>query len=171
VGSLCLACVAVVGGCQPTKQRHAPAGGAIELRLAGAEELAAAIHRHRGQVVLVDFWATFCLPCVELFPHTVELAERWQHQGLVVISVSLDDPTEQDAVRQFLERHRARFENYIGRYGTGSEGFEKFAINGLPTYKLYDRQGVLRHSFGGDTRPVVAEELDRAVAELLSALH
>ena len=54
-----------------------------------------AIENHRGNVVLVDFWATWCLPCAEMLPHTVALQRDRGKQGLNVITVSMDDPDEE----------------------------------------------------------------------------
>ena len=65
---------------------------AVALRTIDEDELAEAIASHRGKVVLVDFWATWCLACTELFPHTVALHHRFADDGLVVLSVSFDDP-------------------------------------------------------------------------------
>ncbi len=63
--------------------------------------LAEAVARHQGKVVLVDFWATWCAPCVKLFPRTVELQQRLADRGLVVISVSMDNTESREAVRRF----------------------------------------------------------------------
>ena len=52
----------------------------------------AAIAKHRGKVVLVDFWATWCLPCVEQLPHTLELGQQMADRGLAVVTVSCDEP-------------------------------------------------------------------------------
>ena len=54
----------------------------------------------RGKVVLVDFWATWCLPCMAQLPHTVELADRFRDRGLTVATVSLDEPENIEQVRR-----------------------------------------------------------------------
>ena len=77
--------------------------------------------------MLVEFWATWCVPCVKLFPHTVELHRRLAARGLVVISVSMDETEKQEAVLHFFAP-RGHLENFISRYGVGSEGFDAFDI-------------------------------------------
>src|SRR5207249_1058455 len=63
---------------------------AIKLIQGDAKALDELIATHKGQVVLVDYWATWCGPCVENFPHTVELAKKYREQGLVAIAVNFD---------------------------------------------------------------------------------
>ncbi len=141
----------------------------ITLATVDRESLAEAIARHRGQVVLVDFWATWCAPCVKLFPHTVELQRRLAGRGLAVISVSMDGAESRDQVLHFLRDRKATFENFISRYGVGSEGFDALGIDdgALPHVKLYGRDGNLQKTFQSGGQPLDPQQIDRAVAELL----
>jgi thiol-disulfide isomerase/thioredoxin len=130
------------------------------------------LRRHRGRVVLVDFWATWCEPCMELFPHAVELRRRFAGRGLTVVSLSMDDPERQAAVEEFLARQDAavtEMEHFISRDGAGPQPFGDYQITGgaLPHLKLYDRQGKLRKLFGGDGGPIDPRQVDRAVEGLL----
>jgi thiol-disulfide isomerase/thioredoxin len=140
----------------------------VALRVGRAEDLAALVKQQRGKVVLVDFWATWCEPCVKLFPHSVALQSRLGGRGLQVISVSFNEPEEQPAVLAFLERMHADFPNLVSRYGTGTKSMETFQIEGgIPCLKLYDREGRLRKTFGADDPPA-PEQIDRAVEALLA---
>jgi thiol-disulfide isomerase/thioredoxin len=140
----------------------------VELATVDSRGLAEVVARHRGKVVLVDFWATWCAPCVKLFPHTVELQQRLADQGLVVISVSMDDVKDREAVLRFLRDHRSTFENFISQYGVGSEGFDAFDIGdgALPNVKLYGRDGRLQKTFSSGGQPLDPKEIERAVVEL-----
>lgn len=183
---VCLAglAVSVLSGCsqdrappaeQPQQTVTAPEAvdqtedvAAVGLQAAGAEELAKAIETRRGDVVLVDFWATWCVPCVELFPHTVQLHRELSEQGLAVISVSMDEPENEPEVLDFLTRQGATFPNLISRYGIGPQSVEVFGITdgALPHLKLYDRTGSLQREFvGGQFTP---DQIDRAVKELVN---
>ena len=142
--------------------------GAVTLRTIDEDELAEAIAGHRGKVVLVDFWATWCLACTELFPHTVALHDRFADAGLVVLTVSFDDPESKPAVLGFLKKHGATFDNFISRYGAGVESAERFGLPGaLPQVVLFDRQGERAAVFPAPQSPVSPAAIDRSVEELL----
>jgi thiol-disulfide isomerase/thioredoxin len=143
----------------------------VSLSVTDADGLQAAIERHRGKVVLIDFWATWCLPCVEQFPHTVEMARKHRDGGLAVISVSMDSPKSEGQVRAFLEKQQAEFDNLIGSYTSAVEATKAFQLPGpVPCYRIYDRDGKLQREFSVDPRAAkqfTAADVEAAVAELL----
>jgi thiol-disulfide isomerase/thioredoxin len=143
--------------------------GEVEFRTIDAPGLAYALQKHRGEVVLVEFWATWCAPCLELFPHTVELHRCFADQGLAVITVSLDDLDNSSPVRKFLTDHGATTENFFSSYGVGADAFDAFKIDdgALPHVQLYDRQGRLHKTFGSGGKSIDPAEVARAVEKML----
>ncbi len=142
---------------------------AVALHTIDPAGLRAVLAQRHGRVVLVDFWATWCQPCVEWFPHTVDLQQRLAGRGLTAISLSLDDPDRQAGVQEFLNRQGAALENFINRDGTSAESFDAYGIrSGLPQLRLYDRRGMLRKTFAADALPLDARQVERAVEELLN---
>lgn len=135
----------------------------MSVRIGDEKALEALIARHKGEVVFVDYWATWCEPCVEFFPHTVETFDKYRQRGLTAIAVAFDAPEEEAKVRRFLAQHRAGFENLICSYDPGAEAFEKFGIDLVPHFRLYDRQGKLRAKW--DAAP---KDLDAKIQELLA---
>jgi thiol-disulfide isomerase/thioredoxin len=90
----------------------------------------------KGQVVYLDFWASWCGPCRESFPWMNHLKGELGHDGLVVIAVNVD--RERAEADRFLREHPAQF-----RIVYDPDGLlpEKFAVRGMPTSFLIDRNG------------------------------
>jgi thiol-disulfide isomerase/thioredoxin len=161
---------------EPAKSSAAPVASNIPIQVVDIDEFRAVVEKHRGKVVLVDCWATWCGACKEQFPHTVELGQKYGERGLAVVSLSFDDPDKQPDVAAFLETQNANFDHLITKTGTNVETFAKFEIAGsaLPYYKLYDRTGKLRYEFCGDpptnleTKVEKIEDLDERLQELLA---
>jgi thiol-disulfide isomerase/thioredoxin len=175
------ACLAVgtclaTAGCRSKEPAEGPARTVpdVVLRTGDASRLAQAIQEQRGKVVLVDFWATWCAPCIKLFPHSVDLARRFRDQGLAVITVSLDDPDSAAAVQRFLRQHLVGkdaegVQNFLGAYGVGSEAFTAFDIGdgALPHVKLYGRDGRLLQSFLSGGGAIDPQKIEAAAAAAL----
>jgi thiol-disulfide isomerase/thioredoxin len=177
-----VAVAAILGGCAPSPEapsqdsaQNAPpaqeATAAVALKLSDAAGLQAVLDSHRGKVVLVDFWATWCGPCIEQFPHTVELAEKLRDRGLAVVSVSMDNPTSEPQVRTFLENQNASFDNLLSSYGSPVEATKAFGLPGpVPCYRVYDRDGKLQREFAVNPRlqkQFTAADVEAAVMDAL----
>jgi thiol-disulfide isomerase/thioredoxin len=116
-----------------------------EVRYASLET---ALNEQKGTVVLVDFWATWCGPCVKKFPHLVELHQKYADQGLTCISVSLDrtspEPGSKEDILDFLKKKGATFPNFImtDPKADDEQLSKKFGWDGpLPHMALFDRSG------------------------------
>lgn len=157
---------------KPSMDQHAQnaASGQPTVRVIDETEFAQVLEQYRGKVLLVDFWATWCISCLELFPHTVELHKRLADRGLAVISVSFDDPEIEQTVLRTLVSKRATFDNFISRYGGSTKSLDAFGLEdgSLPHYRLYDRSGKLRRSLHSSAGPIKPEDIDQAVEELLN---
>jgi len=98
----------------------------------------------QGQVVLLNFWATYCIPCREEIPALNALQHELQSQGLKIVGASLDDTIE--GVNAY-QQEVAKFE-YDVLLG-GGDAKVKFAQSVLPTTYLIDRQGRIRQKIIG----------------------
>ena len=108
------------------------------------------LSEYKGRVVILDFWATWCLPCRMSIPKLVELQERYREKGLVVLGISVDDP--QQATDEYLRAFKEKFEmNYtVLRHNT--KVMADYFGNGataIPTMFLVDREGKVRDKIVG----------------------
>jgi thiol-disulfide isomerase/thioredoxin len=138
-------------------------------------EYDAALVSLEGKVVLVDCWATWCIPCLKQLPHSMELAEKHGTAGLAVLTLSFDDPSKSDQVQKILASKGGDTQgmHYISKQGGSPASMEAFEITGgaLPHYKLYDRSGKLRRTFALDPaakKQFTPEDVSAAVTELLA---
>lgn len=93
---------------------------------------------YRGKWVLVNFWATWCPPCLEEIPDLVALHEAHMKSDLVVIGVALDSTRE--SVVQFVAKKHVSYPVVLGDYELAEQVGE---VNALPTSYLFDPTGKL----------------------------
>lgn len=116
----------------------------------------------KGQVVLLNFWASWCPPCVHEMPSMQRLADAHADRGLQVIAVNLsEDP---HSVSAFVREHALRFAIWHDASGQDAKRWKVFAY---PTSFLIDRQGRLRYALAGGADWMSAELVEK-VNELLN---
>jgi thiol-disulfide isomerase/thioredoxin len=134
----------------------------------------AVLVHQRGDVVLVDCWATWCLPCLAQLPHILSLAERHHADGLKVVTLNFDGPKKQEQVEKVLADLQAHHGTHlVVEDGSSSQAMDEFEISGgaLPHYKLYGRDGKLIRTFALDPnaeKQFTPEDIDSAVSAALA---
>jgi cytochrome c biogenesis protein CcmG/thiol:disulfide interchange protein DsbE len=93
----------------------------------------------RGKTVYVDFWASWCAPCLRSMPLINELYAQYRDQGFEVIAINVDDPIEDG--REFLLDTPL---DYLIAADTKNEVLELYGVRGMPTSFLVDSEGVVR---------------------------
>jgi len=109
-----------------------------------------------GKVVILDFWATWCMPCRIEIPHFVELQKQYGAKGLAVIGVSLDEQGP-DVVKRFVKQVGVNYPILIGNEKIA----EKYGgIVALPTTFVIDRKGrIVSQHIGYDDKAVFEKEI------------
>jgi peroxiredoxin len=102
----------------------------------------------KGKVVLLDFWATWCLPCREALPHVRDIARKFQGQPLVVLSVSLD--TDEQKWRDFIAKNEMTWPQYRDNAGFSGPIAKMFGVEAIPHTFTIDADGVLQDEHIGD---------------------
>jgi thiol-disulfide isomerase/thioredoxin len=111
---------------------------ALACTTASAYQPSVDLARYRGQVVVVDFWASWCKPCRQSIPWLNGLRSRYGAQGLVIIGVNVD--AERADAERFLRDVPIDFEVVYDPSGALAE---KFGVKGMPSSFVFDRDGNL----------------------------
>jgi cytochrome c biogenesis protein CcmG/thiol:disulfide interchange protein DsbE len=93
----------------------------------------------KGQVVYLDFWASWCAPCLASFPFMNHLQQTLGPQGLTVIAVNVD--RDRADAERFLRQHPAQFRVVFDLQGVLPE---RFSVHGMPSSFVIDRNGVVQ---------------------------
>ena len=165
----------LMGGISATTSLAQGASKPISVRVvdkAGYDKIVAS---NKGKVVVVDCWATWCVPCRKAFPETVKLAQTYADKGVVVVSLCFDDPVKgqvPDKVKEFLVKQDAQFENLVSSLDISADGADVFDIaeGALPHFKIYGKDGKLFKKFeSGEDKEFTHEQIEAAVKAAIKA--
>ena len=117
-----------------------PGQTAPEFTLDDLDGQPVSLSQFRGKVVLLDFWASWCGPCIGDLPHLRQLKERTADQPVVFLNLSLD--TDEAAWRKAIEEHGIEGV-HVRAHGFYSDPAKSYNINGIPSYYLVDSNGVI----------------------------
>jgi thiol-disulfide isomerase/thioredoxin len=138
----------------------------VHLMPATAPEILRAVRASDSRVVLVNVWATWCMPCRKEFPDLVRLSRNYAKRGLEVIFVSGDFDDQRSQVVEFLAAHGVRGDTYL-KAGKDQEFIDTFDPDwsgALPATFIYDGTGSLRRAILESTS---YERLEKLVVALL----
>ncbi len=101
-------------------------------------------HDLRGKVVLVDFWASWCMPCRESFPWMSTMLDQYSSKGFTIVAVNLDK--DRDKAYAFLERFPAQFPVVFDPSGKTAEAFH---VEAMPSSFIVGRDGKIVYAHQG----------------------
>ena len=119
------------------------------------------LDEYEGKVVVLDFWASWCVPCRRSFPWMNEMQEKYADRGLVIIAVNLDNNLDDAA--SFLREYPAKFRIFYDKDRSLAREFE---VQAMPTSYLIGRDGKLADMHLG-FKVKQQEEYEAAILEAL----
>lgn len=157
VNFLSILCAVVVVctlvGCKPRQSKSGAKAAAPDFTLNDIQGKPLSLSSYRGKVVLLDFWATWCAPCLEEIPHFVEMQQKLGPEGFQAIGISMDDGPK--PVEKFYQDHKL---NYPVAVGDSKLADSYGGILGLPVTFVINRDGQIRKKFVGATDPAQIEQ-------------
>ena len=116
---------------------------------------------HNGKAVILDFWATYCPPCIEEIPHLMELQAKYGQENLVVVGLHVGGDEDRPKVPAFVERLKITYplaypEDALSSFVFGND-------TAIPQTAVFDRKGKLVTKIAGFS-PAIKLQLDEAVA-------
>ncbi len=149
------------------QQEPAPA-----VQLLDEQGLQNLVRERNGKILLLNFWATWCRPCIEEFPDIIRLSKSFRKERLEVVGVSVDYPDEAESrVIPFLKKHRVPFKIYVAKFDRQENFINAVdsSWNGaVPATFIYGPRGHQRFSWiGQGTYSRFKKEIERVKSQMV----
>lgn len=95
----------------------------------------------RGKILLIDFWASWCKPCIDQFPELEIMNEKFKNKDLVILGISLDE--DKSSWKKAIDKHNLSWQNIFSEEDLAGEISKKYGINSIPFNILISEKGVI----------------------------
>ena len=147
------------GAGTPPQVNGAGAGQPIRLKFGAADGSEVDLEKLHGKVVLIDFWATWCGPCMKEVPNVVAAYQKYHDKGFEIVGISLDQ--EKSAMLSVAQQRGMTWPQYFDGKGWNNEISTRFHIREIPTMWLVNKNGLVATT-------TARGNLDEEIAKLLA---
>ena len=118
---------------------------------------------YKGYVLVLDFFATWCMPCRESIPHIISLTRKYGKQGLQVLGMSVDEGGDKAAVKAFITEKKITYPVAI----TSEDLQTDYGLRSVPTLFIINKKGIVVEKYQGYSDEV-AKSMETAIKRLLA---
>lgn len=131
----------------------------LEYKTKDVDGVAFSFAKYKGKVLLLDFWATWCAPCVHEMPNVIATYNKFHKKGFDIVGVSFDNDLKK--MKEFIIKEKMPWRHIADGKGWNSEFGKYYNIRSIPSTYLIDRKGVIRYM------NLRGKELEEAVDKLI----
>jgi thiol-disulfide isomerase/thioredoxin len=128
----------------------------LPLKFTAADGQEFDLQKYHGKVVLIDFWATWCGPCVEGLPEVIELHKKYHDRGFEIVGISFD--TDKEALNQFVQTRDMPWVQFFDGKGWENQYGKQYGIHAIPAMWLIGRDGRI---VDFDARTGLAQKIEK----------